>query len=410
MKKSFIIPLLALSVTSWGQVKTVSLDSALNIAYSNNKNLQSVSMQTEYYQLQKKTSSELPKTDISLTYGQYNAYYKRDNNFTISQTIPFPTVFGAKSSLSDAQVKGAELKTATTQNDLTYQIKQVYYQLLFWSNYRELLMKQDSIYTQFSKSADIRFQAGDATLLEKTTADSRLAEVKNKLRQTDAQIQVLNINLQSLMGVNYAVSIEQSDSLIRSFTFTNDTVAVNANPHLAYIKQQIEIAEKEKSVIAKQGLPEFRVGYFNQTLYGVPLDATNTSFAGTNNRFQGVQVGIIIPLWFAPQSNKNSMAQTQVEMNQLAYESEQIMYQSYYDQAVQQYLSAKLNLEYYTTTALVNANLIEKQGQTAYAKGEIGMADYLLSMQQVISIRENYVMAISDYNQTIIYLEYLIGK
>lgn len=410
MKNSIMIILLACGTNSIAQVKTVSLDSALNIAYSNNKHLQSVSMQSDYYQLQKKTSSELPKTDISLTYGQYNAYYKKDNNLTVSQTIPFPTVFGAKSSLADALVAGAEMKTAAAKNELTYQIRQVYYQLLFWNKYRELVLMQDSMYTQFSKSAEIRYLAGDATLLEKTSANSRLTESRNKLRQVDAQIHVFNINLQSLMGVNYSVSIDMRDSLVGPFNFVNNSAAINSNPQLAYIKQQTDIAQKEQSVIKSTALPEFRAGYFNQTLYGVPLDATNTRLAGSGNRFQGVLFGIAIPLWFAPQSNKNKMAQTLVQINQLAYEGEQIMFQGQYDQAVQQYLSAKLNLEYYQMTALTNADLIEKQAQIAYAKGEIGFSDYLLSMQQVISIRENYAAAVSDYNQAVIYMEYLIGK
>jgi cobalt-zinc-cadmium resistance protein CzcA len=393
--------------SAFGQVKTVSLDSALNIAYTNNKNLQATSLQTEYYQYQKKTSSELPKTDVSLTYGQYNSFYRNDNNITVSQTIPFPTVFGAKSSLANAQIKGAELKIASTKNELTYQIKQVYYQLLFWNSYKGLLIKQDSMYTEFAKAAGLRYKTGDGTLLEKTSADTRLSEVKNKLLQTDAEIQALNVNLQSLMGITYSISVEMNDSLIRPFNLTNDSAAVAANPQLVYIKQQIQIAEKEQSVISQSALPEFKIGYFNQSLYGVPLNDANTQFAGAGNRFQGVQVGLIIPLWFSPQVNKTKAAQTQVEINQLNYENEQIMFQSYYDQAIQHYLASKMNLDYYQTTAIPNATLIEKQSQIAYVNGEISYTEHLLNLQQVISIQEGFQSAVADYNQTVIYIEYL---
>ncbi|MBI3136024.1 MAG: CusA/CzcA family heavy metal efflux RND transporter [Bacteroidetes bacterium] len=392
------------------EVKTVSLDSALNIACSNNKNLQSVSMQTDYYQLQKKTSSELPKTDVSLTYGQYNSFYSSDNNITVSQIIPFPTVFGAKSSLATAQIKGAELKTASTKNELTYQIKQVYYQLLFWKGYRTVLMQQDSMYGQMAKAADLRYKTGDGTLLEKTSDDARLSEVQNKLKQTNAEIQALNIHLQSLMGVTYAVSVELTDSLARPFNLITDTAAVNANPQLAYIKQQIEIAEREKAVITNSALPEIKIGYFNQSLYGTPLNDANTQFAGAGNRFQGVQVGLIIPLWFAPDVNKSNAAQMQVDINEMHYRSEQIMFQSYYDQAVQHYLAAQNNLNYYQSIALPNTDLIEKQSQTAYSMGDIGYAEHLLNLQQVVSIREGYLNAVNDYNQTVIYIEYLTAR
>lgn len=410
MKNLIAILMLAPFTTSVAQVKTVSLDSALNIAYSNNKNLQSVSMQADYYQWQKKTSSEISKTDISLTYGQYNAYYKKDNNFTISQTIPFPSVFGAKSTLADAQIKGAELETAATKNELAYQVKEVFYQAIFWNEYRELLKQQDSMYAQFARSALIRYETGDATLLEKTSAGSRLSGIRNKMQQVESRLEVLHLQLQSLMGVSYPVTVEKVDSPVRSFEFLNDTASVNTNPTLVFVKQQIEIAEKEKNLVAKTGLPEFRLGYFNQSLYGVPLDETNTQFATGGNRFQGVLVGIVVPLWFAPLSNKNKMAQTQVEINRIAFEGEKMILQNRYGQAVQQYLSAKTNLAYFRDIALPDAGLIEKQSQTAYAKGEIGFADYLLGLQQVIEVRENYMAAISEYNQSVIYLEYLVGE
>ena len=367
-------------------------------------------MQTDYYQLQKKTSSELPKTDVSITYGQYNSFYRNDNNITVSQTIPFPTVFGAKSSLANAQIKGAELQTASTKNELTYQIKQVYYQLLFWKSYKTVLMQQDSMYLQMVKAADLRYKTGDGTLLEKTSADTRLSEVQNKLKQTDAEIQALNVNLQSLMGVTYNVSIESNDSFVRPFNLINDTATVNANPQLAYIKQQIEIAQREKSVITNAALPEIKIGYFNQSLYGVSLNDANTQFAGATNRFQGVQVGLIIPLWFAPDVNKSKAAQIQVDINEMHYQSEQIIFQSYYNQAVQHYLAAQNNFNYYQSNALPNADLIEKQSQTAFSKGEIGYTQHLLNLQQVVSIRESYLNAVSDYNQTVIYIEYLTAR
>lgn len=407
---NLILLFILCSSSVFGQVKTVSLDSALSIAYENNKNLQAVSMQTDYYQLQKKTSSELPKTDVNLTYGQYNGYYRNDNNLTISQTIPFPTVFGAKSSLANAQTKGAELKTAATKNELTLQIRQVYYQLLFWKGYQMLLLKQDTMYTQMSKSADLRYKTGDGTLLEKTSAETRVSEAQNKLKQVEAEIMAMNIRLQGLMGVTYPVEIMATDSLIRPFNLINDSAAVNANPQLAYMKQQIEIAEKEKSVVSASTLPEFKIGYFNQSLYGVPLDATNTQFAGAGNRFQGFQFGIVVPLWFAPQLNKSKAAQKQVEINEMSYQSEQIMLQSYYDQAVQHYIAAKNNLDYYSAVALPNANLIEKQSQTSYSKGQIGYAEHLLNLQQVISIKENYLNAVSEYNQAVVYIEYLTAR
>lgn len=403
-----VFSLCGISVTA--QVKFVSLDSALSIAYANNKNLQVLNKQTDYYLYQKKTSSELPKTDFSLTYGQYNGYYRNDNNITVTQTVPFPTLFGAKSTLADAQIKGAELKMAVTKNELTLQIKQVYFETLYWKKYRELLLKQDSIYSNLVKVASLQFETGDGTILGKTTAESKLSEVHNIIKQTEIKIQVLDINLQSLIGVSYTVSIMDSNVDLQTLNFINDSTALSTNPELAYIQQQIEIAEKEYSVTTKSALPEFKIGYFNQSLYGAPLNDLNSQFADAGMRFQGVQFGIIIPVWFVPEVNKSKAAQTRVAINQLQFENEQIRYQGYYKQAIQHYVASRMNLEYYQKTALPNSVLIERQSQIAYANGDIGYMEHLFNLQQVMTIQEAYQSAVADYNQSVIYIEFLTAQ
>lgn len=47
-----------------------------------------------------------------------------------------------------------------------------------------------------------------------------------------------------------------------------DTAAIAANPTLAFIKQQIDIANREKAVEQSRLKPDFSVGYFNQSLVG----------------------------------------------------------------------------------------------------------------------------------------------
>jgi cobalt-zinc-cadmium resistance protein CzcA len=43
-----------------------------------------------------------------------------------------------------------------------------------------------------------------------------------------------------------------------------DSSAIAANPTLAFIQQQIDIAQKEKAVEQSRLKPDFSVGYFNQ--------------------------------------------------------------------------------------------------------------------------------------------------
>jgi cobalt-zinc-cadmium resistance protein CzcA len=407
---SIILLFVMSSLNGYSQTKTLSLDSALSVAERNNKNLQAVALQKDYFKYQKGTSTELPKTDVSLTYGQYNSFYKQDNNITVSQVIPLPTLFSAKSALASSHIKSSELQTANTRNELALQVKQVYYTLQYLELYKQLLQRLDSLNIALVKAADLRYKTGEGTLLEKTSAGARANEVKNKLRQADAEISIHNARLQSLLGVTYGVSVKQQGDTERAFTLNGDSSSFKGNLYLAYVRQQIDIAQKERSVITNASLPELKFGYFNQTLYGVPLSDANVSFARPSDRFQGFLVGIIFPLWFVPEIKRSQAAQTQVEINKKMFESEQLHIQSLYNQSVQTYMKAKANLDYYKNSALPDADLILKQAETSYSKGEIGYTQQVISLQQAASIREGYLQALNEYNQSVITLEFITAS
>jgi cobalt-zinc-cadmium resistance protein CzcA len=79
-------------------------------------------------------------------------------------------------------------------------------------------------------------------------------------------------------------------------------------------------------------------------------------------------------------------------------------------QALQQYAKNKSSLQYYRTSALPNSNLILKHSQTAFRGGEIGYTEYLLGVRNAVSIRENFLQTLKEYNQSVIYIEFLSGN
>lgn len=391
------------------QVIPISLDSAIQVATQNNKQLQSVSKEKQMYVYQKRMSTELPKTDVSLLYGQYNGFYKQDNNITVSQSIPFPSLFAARSALGNERIKSAEFKIAATQNELVYRVKSVYYELLYLQLLRNMLLQQDSVYNAFAKAATFKYNAGESTLLEKTTAETRMQEIHNRLRINDTEIAQRQADLQFLLNTEQRFSAVVTGTGERTLTTRIDSVQLKSNPYLQYLKQQVAIAEKEKSVAVNASLPDLKVGYFNQSLYGVPLNESNTQMAGSSQRFQGFQFGITFPLWFGPEVARAKSFKAQAAAAGLRYDYEEGSLQNQYRQVVQNYIKSRSSLDYYTKSALPNAELISRQSQSAYAKGDLGYAEYLLNQQQVISIRENYLRTLNEYNQSIINIEFYTG-
>ena len=400
---------LFLSQFTFGQTR-ISLDSALQVAYKNNKGLQSKSHQIRYYDQLRKASSELPKTDVSVMIGQYNSYYKGDNNITISQTIPFPTVFVAKSHLAQSQSKGAALALAVSKNELTFEIRQLHMQYGYWNSYQALLLKQDSLLRHFTKASDLNHRAGSGTLLEKTTVETRLNEVRSKQNRVNAELNGIAERLQFLMGVDYPVQFEPA-MLNQILTIPNtDTAQLKENPQALYLGQQVEIAENERKLVTNSAFPDFKVGYFNQTLYGTQLAENSLQLAGRSDRFQGFQVGLTIPLWFGPDVNKSKAASINREVKSSEYEN-------YLNNLESEYKRTQLNLQtnrdlmnYYISSALPNVGLIEKQSGKSFELGEINFTTHLLNIQQTIAIQEGYLNAVNEYNANLLYLNYLMAE
>ncbi|MEJ1238726.1 TolC family protein [Chryseolinea sp. T2] len=391
------------------QPQKVTLEQAMNQAVQINKSIQAADLGIEYQRQLKRTSTDIGKTNVVYMRGQYNSFAKDDNNVTISQSIPFPTVFATQSKLNQSLIKGSELHKSTVQNELMYQVKQAFYELVYLKAKESLLRRQDSIYQNFARAADARYRAGETNLLEKTTAETQSSEVTNKLNQTRADVTIY----QQLLGtlINNGMPMDAANEILqeREFDLNADTVLLKHNPQLAFLKQQTEIAEAERKVAGAKFLPDILVGYFNQTLIGTPANS-NGDLATHSDRFQGFEIGLSVPLWFGPQSAKVKAASINEQRAGSVYEYNQTILKGQWQQAIQQYAKSKSSLAYYQTAALQNAELILKQSELAFRNGEIDYMEFLLSTRSAIQIRENFLISLNDVNQSIIYLEFLAGS
>lgn len=410
MKKSFFITLFLLITLTTRSQQLLTLEQAIETALKNNGSVQAATYDVASQRALKKTGFDLPKTNVSLLYGQYNSYSKNDNNLTVTQTIPF-TAFGSQSALNRSLATSSELKKASTENELVFQVKQVFYQLAFLRAKQKMLAQQDSIYEGFLKAALLRYKTGEANLLEQTTAESQRNEVKNLLAKNKADQVVMRTQLKTLTNSEALPDIADSDLARVLFNNTPDSVAVQSSPSVAYMRQQVQVTKDEKKVELAKAAPEILVGFFTQTLIGVQdTESGSGAIATSSDRFTGFQVGLAIPLWFIPHQGRVKAAEYNRQSAMSNYEYYHKTLQGQYQQAIQEYTKNKNSLDYYTTSALPNAELILKQSQVAFRKGEIGYAEYLLGIQKATTIQEGYLQTLNDYNQSIIYIEFLSGN
>ncbi len=375
-----------------------------------NKSVLAAEAEIKSSQYLRKASGEIPKTSIGLTYGQYNSFAKKDNNLMITQSIPFPTLMMARSQLAGAVVESNQLRKKLTEAEVVYQVKEIYFQWLNYNQRRELLTARDSLYKGVAKASALRYKAGESNLLEKSLAEAKSKETENQLLLIDNEIKALAAQLKAFTGLQIS-ALDNSMPEEATLAIKVDSAAAAANPYVQYLKQQIVIAENQKKVDKNALLPDITVGYFNQTLYGVPYgnDAT-APLATYSNRFQGFSAGITIPLWFGPQASKIKSAEYARQTAELQFQQSQNSAMAQLEAAYAQYLSAEQSLRYYKETGLANATLITKQSALAYSKGEISLNEHFMNLRQADEIKEGYLQTLLEYNKQIISLDFLTGS
>lgn len=404
MKARAILIYMVFSISGMAQPSMTS-EEAVTFALKNNGSVKAAQYKVEEYNQLKRTGFDLPKTDVSVLYGQYNGY-GNDNNISVSQSLPI-LAFGAQGALNRARLTSSQLKQDVLKNELAYQVRRVCYQLYFEQAKMKMLNKEDSIFNEFLHSADARYKSGETNLLEYTTAKVQYEEVKNKIRKEESDINALRAALKSLLNASFLPELQYQE--LNELTVDLSNVSFQSSPVLAFTRQQIAVAEGERKAAVAKAAPDLSVGFFNQTLIGVVNTETGIE-AGRGDRFTGFQLGVAIPLWVpAHQSRAKAARYARLSVEQ-QFDQEQQTLESSFQQAILSHDKAVSSLLYYRTIALPNAALLLQQSDVSFRNGEIGYPEFLMAIKSSIAIREGFLQALNECNQSVLLIEFLSGN
>ncbi len=395
--------------TSAQNQKKVSLREAIQMALDSNYSIRSAVYSAAAQKTLKGSSWDIPKTLIEGEYGQINSY-QNDNSFAITQEFSFPTVYINQHKLSTANFKSAGWQLQGTRLEVSSQVKQVYWQLAYLYSKQNLLVYQDSLYSGFLRAAELRAKTGETNRLEMITARTQSFEIKNQLRQVQADVGIYKRKLQTLM--NSVLAVAPSDTILHRLMLGTgtDSLALTDNPSLGYLRQQVEVAHITKQLEHSRSMPDLSIGYFSQTMIGTQeINGTPQTF-DKGNRFTGIQAGIAIPLWFGPTVAKTKAAKIQEQAIQASADHFSGSLKSNYHSLLDEYAKYTASIDYYEQQAVPEAGMIIEQATRSFKAGAMDYLEYILTLNRALAIKQNYLEALSNYNQTIINIDYITGK
>ncbi|WP_375435002.1 CusA/CzcA family heavy metal efflux RND transporter [uncultured Hymenobacter sp.] len=357
----------------------------------------------------------LGRTTIQGTYGQYNSY-RKDNQISITQPLSLPGVYRSQARLADAQVATRELELGQVQADLRRQVRLSYEQAVHARHRLRVLRGQDSIYSEFLRAANLRFKTGEVARLEPATALVQQGETQTLLRQARTDYAVAQRQLQALLQQPTAIAL--ADSVLRPLTTATapvasaDTSLLAQNAQARVLQQQVRERQATTRAEQAQGLPNFTLGYFNQSLIG-PQTVGGLGgperYYGGSDRFQGVTAGVALPLLRGPQKARVQAARLQEKVARTQAQRYQAELAARVDELQARRQELVERVQFYEQTGLPQAAVIVRLSTRAFQAGEMGYSEYLLNLDRALQLRTAHLDALLAHNQTIIELDYLLG-
>ncbi len=301
-----------------------------------------------------------PEVEFNYLWGNPSVIGNR-TDIAVKQEIDFPTTYKYKNQLSRLRDRQVEWEYKKQRNELRYQVATICVKLLYYNALKEELSKRHAHALRLFEASNARYSSGDANLIEFNKAQVHLLQLSHELEKNEIERNALLSELATFNG-GKAVSISESRLSLPAIPTDFEqwiALAETTNPVLQWVKQEIAIAGKEVQLQSALRLPKLSAGYMSEKV--------------TGEQFQGITVGLSVPLWESANVVKEAKART-------------VAVQSLETDAVTQFYSRMKGIhekvvtlqnhlaDYRNRLALYsNSELLQK----AFDKGEISLPEYL---------------------------------
>jgi cobalt-zinc-cadmium efflux system outer membrane protein len=359
MKNIFIILILAgINISSLAQN---SIDYIIEQIEKNNTTLAAYRLSTQADKTGNKTGilPDNPSVGLNFLKGDPSSLGKR-TDFSISQSFEFPTVYMYQNQIANLKNEQSDLNYQNQRNSIVLQTRIVLAELTYLHALRAEFAVRNQNNVQIAKTIDKMMKLGETSIITHNRAQANLLNSQKELEQIDIRI---NENKMQLTALNGGIELEFSNYIFNNSEIPTDfekwyALAIENNPNIQWISQELDISEKEQSLQLAKSLPNFSAGYMTETTPG--------------EKFQGVSFGMSIPLW----QNNNTIKYAKLKRKAVESLESDAKLQFYNQMKIlfQKITILKASIDDFKEKMSDNHHiyLLEK----ALAKGEISLSDY----------------------------------
>ncbi|MCP3893404.1 MAG: TolC family protein [Bacteroides sp.] len=342
-----------------------NMNEVLSTIEQNNTTLKALREAADAQKIENRTGIYLSDPEIGFNYlwGNPSSIGNR-KDINVKQNFDIPTISELKNRVANQQNILVEWQYKSDRINILLEAKLYYLDLVYYNSLlKELAVRREHA-EKIAASQKERLESGEGNVMEYNNVQLNLSTVQGEVSRIETE---RNAAIAQMVRLNGGQPLTLSDSGFTAIEMPlnfNDwyATAEGKNPLLSYVRQEIELGKQQVSLSRSMGLPTFSAGYMSENVVG--------------QRFQGVSVGVSVPLW----SNKNRVKQAKSALR--AAESRQTdTKQQFYSQLEILYSRTQGLKEaaetYRASLANANNSLLLKKALDA---GQISILDYIVEI------------------------------
>ena len=385
-----------------GQDSVLTIQQAVDSAFSRNAELQQM-----YMQLQQKENVWRTETGVS---APEISYFKEgissgpgdpfdEQRFTISQEFDFPLTTVYRMKAISEEVKALQLQIKSREKEIKAEVKSYYVEVLYALHLQSSRQHQMELAQELYNAVYTKFETGMGNGIDLANAELQLEQAKNELDQTEWVLHRARYGLFYAMGLpveNQKYSIQFSDTLRANDIEISQimTLAVQENqPDFLATEHQLQASDYSLKEARSNILPDIRLNLYTQD-YGTGYD------------YKGFELGLKIPIWYPfDQRGKINMALAKQQEIQWKQQEIRLDTKKQIEYAWHNYSVSRSIIDRYNSTIKEKAAQLQSLTLRAYQLGEVDLLNLLNAQQTYLSSEESYLQALREYYLQLVALE-----
>lgn len=388
-------------------VKKVYLNQAIDAALENNIDLQAAKLERNIAKNNIKTANRLQNPSFDAFYFLGAAGNSEPKQLGVSENIEIAKR-KARKNLAESNLKLVEKNIDYTIFDLKMDVREAYINLVEAKSILDTLEQQQELQEELLKIAKIRVTNHNAPYIDVIQAEIALNQMITQVNSARVNVKKALSDFNKVINNPDNIVYDSMDNIFSEennfqemmtpppdFDFPSfDEIVQNAIKNrydIQIAKQEIDVAEKNLTVTARQRIPDIQLtgGYAYQV--GAYTDSGNFN----NGAYAGASL-VNIPLFYnySPEIQNAALKLKQAE---LKYESSKNRAVKDVSAAYDRFLTAADNLNHYEKKIITGSEELIETSKNSYEAGKSDITSLIVMKQSYKSIIIGYTQALAEY-------------